>query len=384
MSLQDAAGGGAEESTGFVAARKINEASLVPNLLFAFFGHRPDYVSITELQSPERVRALDDLTSVLNIIFNAIKEKRFNRVHASWITDEVMQENFEGRSFNQYYGWIRTETTPYTKKKSIKFRFTMAAIATVARELYRPGAQLEPALHGLRETLLLEEPTEAPEEKATREQQVRLLGNIELALQAIDNRPQGAISFDDKDQPVIKIKRGSFFPMGAELAKYEPIVEGRFLVFRKVFEPLGDGAEFTREHLVIDRKPFGITFRCESRGNDRGEMLIIAGVVFFTKGGFWLIGHSARPFQRMRMFAADIKDWAEHHDHKKTFCEATILTHRIMKDTVQPVTRIAVLRRETKDSFRDEPYDKRCRFLTREEAKAMLTREEFELIDQGS
>jgi hypothetical protein len=363
------------DPTGFIAATKINETSLVPNLLFVFFGHREDYPLISDPLDPRRENAKEELNGILNSLFIAVREGKFNRAKYDWITDELIEGNFTNRDFNQYYNAIRAERTRFRTTKAAKMRINVAAIAAVARDIFEELPAALPYVQDLREALDIDPDTRRYEAS------VRVLVTIEDTLRSIENRPNGAVSFDNENQPIIKINRPEFFPSRGEVMRDARVVEGRFVLFRKALQVSKPGQEYIREYLHIEWREFGLTFGWLSQAGDRNDVLNFNGVVFFTKGGVWLIGHCSKHLQRIRVLAGDVVEWESHNQKKQDYCTGEMLTHRNEAKRAAPASRTVILKRDRASFWSTEPFEQRCRFLTRTEIAAMLTPEELEIVD---
>jgi hypothetical protein len=367
---------GADDSDEFAAAMKINEVSLVPNLLFAFFGHLPEYKNIADRLSTARSGAIDDLIQILNRLFIAVREAEFDRKGHAWITDEVIEDNFRNRDFNQYYPAIRKEKVNFRTPKSAKLRVNLAALASLARDIFASRPPVSVFIDDLRSQLKID-----PRDGCSFNDQFRVLTKIEETARSIDHRPGWPISFDDGNRPVIKTDKPEFFPTHGEVIRDQLVVEGSFIVFRRVLQISQRGKPYIREYLQIQSKQFGLTFRWQSRGGDRNDVLIFNGVGFFTKGALWLIGHTSKHLPRIRVLAADVVDWEEHEQKRKDFCTARLLTHKHEAKRASPAARPLLLKRDRPAFWAHESFDERCRFLTKAEVKKMLSVEEMKIID---
>jgi hypothetical protein len=365
----------ADTSDDFRAAAKINDASLVPNLLFAFFGHLPGYGALRD-PLVGRDDGLSQLNKLLTLLFEAIKAADFDRERFHWITDEVIETNFRNREFNQYYEKVKQAKLAFRRTKAAKLRTNVAGIAALARVAFLPGQSEHKYVDELRSILKL-----VPVTQRTYGEQTYVFDLIEEAMRSIDTRPDWAISFDDENRPVLKTNKAEFFPPRGEIVRDQIAAEGSFVVFRRVLQVTQPRKTYLREYLKIELRSFGLTFRWLSRGGVRDDILVLTGVGLFTKGGLWLMGHTSKHLQRIRVLAADIVDWEEHKDHRRDYCTARLLTHRHEARRSSPVTRPVLLKRDREAFWRNESFDERCRFLTKVEIKKLLTPEELRIID---
>lgn len=357
------------------SAPKISDESIVRHLLFVFFKHRDDYQLITK-PGEHRDNAKEELNIILNTIFAAIQNRNFDRVNYNWISDDIINENFNGRKFNIYYKWIRAEKTNYIAPKAGKFRISMAAIAAVSRDIFR-GNKEETSKEPYSYITDIRSNLNITESKEGNTDQLRVLGQIENALRAIESRPTGAISFDDQNQPVIKTRRAAFFPINTD--HDERIVVGRYVVYRRAFQVMDKDREYIREYILIDRKRHGLIFRWETRVGQLDQPSEIHGVGLFTHQALWLVGHCSLPVARMRVLAANVPEWQKHKLDKMPFCTAIVLSHKGVGDH-NPVARSVILRRDKKEFWDNEEFDKRCRFMSLSEIQEKLSNEEVRII----
>jgi hypothetical protein len=368
----------------FIGGMKVNETSLVPHLLFAFFKHLPHYNSIAEQASGMRPEAINQLNQILNTVFLAIREGKFDRQRYDWITNDLVEENFRNRDFNQYYPAIRNENVTFRATKSVKLRVTIGAIAAISQEVFLPRPidqypyidDVYPYIDDVRSIMKLDR-----NEDLTHSEQARILKRIEETMLSIDNRPAWPISFDDEDRPVIKTSKAESFPSHGEVERDKSVVDGSFVLFRRVLQRNEGGKDYIREYLRIENKQFGLTFRWQSRGGDRNDVLVFVGVGFFTKGGLWLMGHTSKHLQRIRVLAADVVEWEAHKNKKQDFCTARLLTHRNEAKRASPATRPVLLKRDRPSFWKNEHFEDRCKFLTKSEIRKMLTKQEMQIVD---
>jgi hypothetical protein len=362
-----------------MAPSKVAEQTFVQNLLFAFFGHLPNYRDISRGTGAQRVEAINELLRLLNMVYVGILTNQFDRVRHPWITPEFIDDNFAGRKLNQYYQWICAEKVRYTHLKAMKFRNTFAAICSVARDIFADRyaeRYHDPESYAFVETIRSILSIDGPADKYRR--QLVVLGRLEHELKRMVSKPQGPISFDDENQPIIRTKRREYFPSAQTVAIDESYIIGRFLVYRRVFAVVEAGREFIREYLVIEKKPFGLVFRWETRGGPGNQAALFSGIGFFVSEAWWLIGYSAAPFQRMRMMAANTAEWRNHKNDTTRFCTGEVLSHR--EEDKAPQSRSAVLIREEENSWKDEPFSDRVRFLSDLELGHLLKEEEISII----
>jgi hypothetical protein len=353
------------------AQSKISETTVVQNLLFAFFGHFPNYREISRSAGSERIKHIDRLISVLNVIYRAIESENFDRSHRTWITQDFIYDNFANRKFNQYYMWIRHENVRYTNLKSAKFRNVLAAICAVGRDIFYESNQNKfEFVWELRKLLNLNESAESYRE------QMAVLGQIEAEVRRIINKPYGAISFDDDNQPVIRTKRRLLFPRDNNIS--DDYISGRFQVYLRDSGENEPSAKFIREYLVIERRQFGLVFRWESWDDFSRQEVQFLGVGFSVGRALWFMGHCTEPFQRMRVLAVNSTDWRDHVVARTPFCSGEILSHRV-PDGI-PLCRAAVFKREREGSWTDEPFKNRIKLLSRLELSEEISEEEIAII----
>ncbi|MEQ1646139.1 MAG: hypothetical protein ABL959_21990 [Pyrinomonadaceae bacterium] len=308
--------------------------------------------------------------------------KEFTRNDHGWVTDELIRENFANRKFNQYYKPIRQNTIKYTTPHAKKFRTVFAVIARIGRDIFSGHDSPYHYVNVARSDLAVTEPRDRYKSQRA------VLGQIESALKNIDNKPHGALSFDEMNQPVIKIKRQNFFPSPSQVELDENVVTGRFIVYRRAFDPSEkkDETDYIREYIVIEKRRFGIEARWETRGRIRDQRATFVGLGWFTDGGFWLMLHCADSFKRMRVMAASLAEWQEHRRPSKPIssCTAWVMTHRDRDEVKEPQARRAVLKIEREGQWTAESYDDRLRFLTRAEIGVILSADEMKVLDTDS
>lgn len=371
-------------------ADKITEETVISHLLFVFYSHNADYYR--QIQVGSKIdEAIDQLIKILDRLYIEIKKGNFIRRRAgkdgadaseirSFIDDRFIQKNFRGRKLHQYYKDIRAKKLRYTPMKATIVRNIFISICSVARDIFRErDTQGYEYVDEIRELVGL-----VPDPDGYAEQ-LKVLGQIETTLKRIEAKPSGAFSFTGYDnEPVIKTSKIEYFPGREEKARSERAIDGRFIVYRRVFHKISPNEDYIREYLVIEsRRPYGYLFRWETQGGIHNVASTITGIAIFTDGACWLIGHCEDPFKRMRVMAINIKEWQHHQIEPEiqSFCTGVVLSHRDAGGEKFPEGRTAILRRETSADWETESFDRRVRGLTGKDIEDILSADQIAFLD---
>lgn len=356
-----------------------DEAEVVKLLYRAFFGHLTNYQNIADNSALISSTYGETLLEILTDIYDDIARGQFDRQRHATIDDLYINKHFKGRHFNQHNDKIRDGRLPYLTLKSVRIRYRMAAIAAVAKDIFSDEPPEFDYVRQARTRLTISR------ERRDHSTQLALFRAIETEMRRIEARPDGAISFDGSNQPIIKTNRRDFFPSKDDVSEEQRWIAGSYRIYRRIFADTNDiQRQYVTEYLNIVNTTYGLTFQWYTRYSEEDRNVIIDGVGFFTDGALWLIGHCAEPFNRVRVLAASTREWRAHtrHERPTPYCTAEVMTHREeARGRHVPQSRRVLLRCDRTDQLTvDEIFFQRVGFHSEAELHHILSNEELAAI----
>lgn len=346
--------------------------NIVPKLLFAFFGHMDDF-SERMADGAQRTELKRRLQEVLNVLYDAVHGGQFSEASYPWLDEAYLRTYFRsrGRRMAPFAGDIANEHLDYLHSGANRKRAVFSACVAVAAQLFKPPSEAGNHQHigTLRESLGI-----IPNRPY--DQQRAALHQIQQTLTRIVNPPQGAVSYDDRYQPVLKTEKEGFFLTFAQRTRLKECVLGEYATFRRAFingvaRHDSEAAPYIREHLRVFDSTRGLVFRWDTIMGDQRSSSHFTGVLYFTRGTAWLQGDSSDPFPRMRVMAVSVTDWQQNFE---SVTNVPYLIGKLISTSLSsggkavPEGRGVVIRRFLQDDRKR--YERRVSYLSSEELKA--------------